>query len=54
MTGGGFGGCAVCLVKSELAQAIGRKISEAYERKTRIEPMIFTSRPAAGARVLQG
>lgn len=53
MTGGGFGGCAVSLVKTGLVQVIARKLSEAYERRTRTQPMIFSSRPAGGARVLR-
>ena len=53
MTGGGFGGCAVCLVKTDAVQRLTRTIAEAYERKTRTQPTIFSSRPAAGARVLK-
>jgi galactokinase len=52
MTGGGFGGCAVCLVKSQAVQLTTRKIEQAYEKVTRSLPTIFSSRPAAGARVL--
>ena len=52
MTGGGFGGCAVCLAKTEAVQSITRKIEVAYEQATRGLPTIFSSRPAAGARVL--
>jgi galactokinase len=54
MTGGGFGGCAVALVKTELIEAISEKISVAYKKKTGIEATIFTTRPAAGATVLKG
>ncbi len=52
MTGGGFGGCAVSLVKTDLVLHITRKLSEAYERKMGAQATIFSSRPAAGARVL--
>jgi galactokinase len=34
MTGGGFGGCAVSLVKTEAVQRITRKLDELYENKT--------------------
>lgn len=54
MTGGGFGGCAVALVKTEAVQPVTRRISEGYELRTRNEPMIFSSRPAGGARLLVG
>jgi galactokinase len=53
MTGGGFGGCAVSLVKAEAAQDITRKISADYEKRTGIQPTIFACHPAGGTRVLQ-
>ena len=53
MTGGGFGGCAVALVKTELVDAISEQIATSYKRKTRIEATIFVSRPAAGATVIK-
>ena len=54
MTGGGFGGCAVALVKTELIESISAKISVDYKKSTGIEATIFTTRPAAGATVLKG
>ncbi|HEX3624504.1 MAG TPA: galactokinase [Verrucomicrobiae bacterium] len=54
MTGGGFGGCAVALVKTELIESISEKIRAEYKKKTGIEATIFTTRPAAGATVLKG
>lgn len=54
MTGGGFGGCAVALVKTELIESISKKIGADYKKKTGIEATIFTTRPAAGATVLKG
>ena len=53
MTGGGFGGCAVSLVKTEAVARITRALDAAFEKKTGQQPAIFSSRPAAGARVLQ-
>jgi galactokinase len=53
MTGGGFGGCAVALVKTEIVEAISKKIAADYKRKTGIEATIFVSRPAAGATVIK-
>jgi len=54
MTGGGFGGCAVALVKSKAVDAISKKIAADYKKKTGIEPTIFVSRPAAGATMVKG
>jgi galactokinase len=53
MTGGGFGGCTVALVKADAIESISRNISSAYKTKTGIDCMIFNSRPAAGATVIK-
>jgi len=52
MTGGGFGGCAVCLANTAALPDIARQLRQAYHRQTRIEPTLFVTRPAAGATVL--
>jgi galactokinase len=52
MTGGGFGGCAVALVKAKSVAAISKKIAAGYKQKTGIEATMFITRPAAGATVL--
>jgi galactokinase len=52
MTGGGFGGCAVALVKTDAVDAISKRIGADYRQKTGIEATLFVSRPAAGAAVL--
>ena len=53
MTGGGFGGCAVALVKTENVGDITRQIADGYKMKTGIDATIFVSRPAAGATVIK-
>ena len=53
MTGGGFGGCAVSLVKTDAVQRITRALDRAYEKKTGRQARIFSTRPAAGARMLK-
>jgi galactokinase len=53
MTGGGFGGCCVALVKAEAVDAITKKIAADYKAKTGIEAAIFASRPAAGATIVK-
>ncbi len=52
MTGGGFGGCTVTLVKADAVDAVTASLRHVYKTATGIEPTIFASRPAAGARVL--
>jgi galactokinase len=53
MTGGGFGGCAVALVKTDAVEGIKKKIAVDYKKRTGIEATMFVSRPAAGAMVLK-
>lgn len=53
MTGGGFGGCCVALVKASAAESIAKTIAAEYKKKTGIEATIFGSRPAAGATILK-
>jgi galactokinase len=53
MTGGGFGGCTVALVQSTKVKAISERIAAEYEKRTKIVPTLFVSRPAAGATVLK-
>jgi galactokinase len=54
MTGGGFGGCCVALVKADAVDAISKKIAADYKAKTGIEATLFASRPAAGATIIKG
>ncbi len=54
MTGGGFGGCTVALVRADAVEAISGKIAAEYEQRTKIKASLFVSRPAAGATVLKG
>ncbi len=53
MTGGGFGGCTVALIQSSQVDAISAKVASEYERRTKIKPSLFVSRPAAGATVIK-
>ena len=53
MTGGGFGGCTVSLIRAERAPQVISALGEGYVRQTGIEPAIFASRPGPGARVRQ-
>jgi galactokinase len=53
MTGGGFGGCTVALVKADAVDAISKKIGQEYKKRTGLDAAIFVSRPAAGATVIK-
>ena len=52
MTGAGFGGCTVSLVRSEAVESIALQLSSSYVKQTGIEPTMFVSRPAEGAFVV--
>lgn len=49
MTGGGFGGCTINLVRSENVPKFRDLISSEYQNKTGRRPEIYVSRPAGGA-----
>jgi galactokinase len=49
MTGGGFGGCTVTMVREEAAAAFAEKIARAYEGKYGVTPKIYPCKPSAGA-----
>jgi galactokinase len=53
MTGGGFGGCTVALVRTDRTEPITHGLASAYRRHTGREPAVFVTRPADGARVLR-
>ena len=52
MTGGGFGGCTVSLVKPESVQAFKDLVSHGYRQKTGIECIFYEAVPSAGSNVL--
>jgi galactokinase len=54
MTGGGFGGCCVALVKADGVDDISERIASGYKEKTGIDTAIFASRPAGGATIVKG
>ncbi len=51
MTGGGFGGCTITLLKTKCLAQFKTRVERAYEDAFRIVPEIFEVRPSAGARV---
>jgi len=48
MTGGGFGGCTVNLVKSDAAAQFEKSVSVAYEKATGLSPQILVTSASAG------
>jgi galactokinase len=52
MTGGGFGGSTVTLCRTADAAAIATLMHQRYRDETKIEPLLFVTRPADGARLL--
>jgi galactokinase len=49
MTGGGFGGCTVNLVKADAAERFQKTIAQQYEAKTGRKPMVYLCSAADGA-----
>jgi galactokinase len=52
MTGAGFGGCAVALVKSAEAEAFCDVVLSAYRAEVDLPAALYPCRPDAGARLL--
>lgn len=48
MTGAGFGGCAVALVESDLADSFQLNVSRKYLRRTGLEPTLYITFAAQG------
>jgi len=49
MTGGGFGGCAIALVRQERADSIGTSVVAAFRQREWTDPVPFTVTAARGA-----
>jgi galactokinase len=52
MTGGGFGGCTINLVRSDSVDAFEAKVTEGYEKATGQRPEIYVCTAADGVRIL--
>ncbi|MEI5099474.1 galactokinase [Streptomyces sp. PmtG] len=53
MTGGGFGGSAVVLVESGVAEGVGKAVAAAFDAAGFTPPRVFEAQPSAGARRLR-
>jgi galactokinase len=49
MTGAGFGGCTVNLVRADAIAALRRAVESEYVRRTGLRPRVFAVEPADGA-----
>lgn len=54
MTGAGFGGCAVALVRADAADAFAAQVEQAYHNATHVQPNIYICVPSNGAEVVRG
>ncbi len=50
MTGAGFGGCTVSIVKAEAVEEFKEKVGENYKAKTGIVPDFYVTEPGDGGR----
>jgi len=52
MTGGGFGGATVALVRADRQQSFVANVSRAYRQATGLEPQVYVCAAAEGASVV--
>jgi galactokinase len=52
LTGGGFGGCTVTLVKKDVSQELMEYLKKQYEAKTGTKCVCFETTPAGGAKAI--
>lgn len=53
MTGGGFGGCAVALVKADDVQAFSDVVASEYAKRTPQSASIYITEPTTGAEIIK-
>lgn len=54
MTGAGFGGCAVALVRADAADSFAQQVGKGYAQTMQLEPNLYICAPAQGAEVVRG
>jgi galactokinase len=50
MTGGGFGGCTVTMLRPAAVEAFSASLARSYQRRFQVTPRIYRCNPSAGAR----
>jgi galactokinase len=50
MTGAGFGGCAIAMVRKGGEEALKARVFERYPKDTGIKPEVYVSAPSDGAK----
>ena len=53
MTGAGFGGCAVALVKEEEAEAFSQTVATIYRQRFGLEASVYVCKASEGASIIQ-
>jgi galactokinase len=54
MTGGGFGGCTVSMLRADAVAQFSKRIAGEYERRFTVTPQIYECVPSAGAGEITG
>ena len=54
MTGGGFGGCAVALIRADAADDFAYAVTKSYYSMTQLEPQVYVCSATQGAEVISG
>jgi galactokinase len=52
MTGGGFGGCTINLVRADESGEFRRRMSEEYQTVTGLKPAIYICQASQGAQIV--
>jgi len=52
MTGAGFGGCVVALVRSDVAERFGNAVAGSYHKATGLTPKVYVCQPTNGAEIV--
>ena len=53
MTGGGFGGCVVALVREDRAESFAAEIAKDYYEVTDLDPQVYICSATAGASIVR-
>lgn len=54
MTGGGFGGCAVALIRAEAAEDFAATVAASYQQRSGRQPAVYVCHATDGAAIISG